>query len=296
MPVIELLIDAGNNDARQLEVTDAMQVSGSIIDLRASVSPGDRTFGGFRWTLPFNIPQGSTIDVAFIELAGVPSFSHDVSGIIRFELATSPPPFTLTADDIGGRTLTFVSTPWFDSFGVSTDYQQSPSIVVPLQDLVDNFSPNALVLIIEPGTVSSAEFRVAAFENIQNTPARIRIEYTEPVIGGPVQAFVSGTVTDDTETNIRAGGSTIIITLQGATWQPAGSAFDTVRQGIIDGITSAGVEALGWNLEVQDNLLVGAVVRTDDLTVTVTLPAFPNYNISIPETVTVTVPDVALVT
>ncbi len=299
MPVIEQLVDAGNNDARQGEDINDMAVSDSVIEILHNSDVSLRRWGAFRWVLPFNIPLGSTINVAFVELAGAPVFTHDVDAEVHFELATSPAPFSLTPDNIESRPRSTASTTFQASFGVSTAYQQSPSLVAALQELVDSFSPNALVVIVKPNPApgSPGSFSVAAFENLQNTPARIHVEYTEPVIPPSTdpKAFITGTIIRATEDDVRLGGSTIIITLQGAVWA-FGAAFTAARQAIIDGITSAGVELLGWNNEIRDNIQVADVIRTDDLTVTVSLPVFVvDYNITIPETVTVTVPDVAFI-
>ncbi|MDH5544658.1 MAG: right-handed parallel beta-helix repeat-containing protein [Gammaproteobacteria bacterium] len=114
----------------------------------------------------------------------------------------------------------------------------------------------------------------------------------------PITATValSGTVTDDSETEIRAGGSTIILTLSDDTWVAAGATFDAERANIINGLTSAGAETNGWNNIVKAGLLVTNVVRTSDTVVTVTLPAFAAYDITATETITATVPASALTT
>lgn len=98
------------------------------------------------------------------------------------------------------------------------------------------------------------------------------------------------------ESEIVTGGDTIIITLTGDTWVAAGATFDAQRQNIIDGLDSAQSEAAGWNVEVRDKEVVGAVVRTSDTVVTVTLTAAAAYVITADETITVTVPATALVT
>ncbi len=56
---------------------------------------------------------------------------------------------------------------------------------------------------------------------------------------------LTGTVTDDEELDIRAGGSTIILTLTDDTRLATGAAFDAERQNIINGIDSAQAEATG---------------------------------------------------
>ena len=62
---------------------------------------------------------------------------------------------------------------------------------------------------------------------------------------------LTGTVTDDEESEIRSGGSTIILTLTDDSWVAAGPTFDGERQNIINGLDSAQAEANGWDAAVQ---------------------------------------------
>lgn len=103
---------------------------------------------------------------------------------------------------------------------------------------------------------------------------------------------VTGTITSAaTEANIVAGGKTIILTVTGDTWIAAGAAsFDLIRQDIINGLTSAQSELLGWNNTVKALQGVAGVVRTSNTVVTITLDAQITYDISATETITVTVP------
>ena len=105
-------------------------------------------------------------------------------------------------------------------------------------------------------------------------------------------ATLTGTASDDaTESEIVSGGDTIIITVANDTFV----AFnDTIRQAVIDGLDAATTPASGWNNEVRDKEVVGAVVRDNDTQVTVTLTAAPAYAITSDETITVTVPGSAL--
>ena len=107
-------------------------------------------------------------------------------------------------------------------------------------------------------------------------------------------AALSGTVTSATEANIVSGGRTIILTLTGDTWVTAGATFDGQRQNIINGLTSAQSELLGWNNVVKAAQGVGGVVRTSNTVVTITLDAQATYNITANETITVTIPATAL--
>ena len=110
---------------------------------------------------------------------------------------------------------------------------------------------------------------------------------------GDVEANISGKI-NFAESEIVAGGNQTVITLVGATWAAAGATFDAQRQNIIDGFDSAQSEATGWNAEVRDKEVVGAVVRTSDTVVTITWTAAPAYNVTATETITVTVPASAI--
>lgn len=105
---------------------------------------------------------------------------------------------------------------------------------------------------------------------------------------------LTGTVTTALKTDIVSGGKTIILTLTGDTWVTVGATFDAQRQNIINGLTSAGSELLGWNNVVKALQGVAGVVQTSTTVVTITLDAQATYNITAPETITVTVPATAL--
>ena len=105
---------------------------------------------------------------------------------------------------------------------------------------------------------------------------------------------LTGTILTAREPDIVTGGRTIILTLTNDTWQPLVLAAQ--RQAIINGCTSAQSELTGWNNEVRDNEPDTSVVRTSDTVVTITWSAAAAYDITAPETITVTVPASVLVT
>lgn len=102
------------------------------------------------------------------------------------------------------------------------------------------------------------------------------------------------------ESEIVAGGETVIITLFNDTWAaagtgPIGSTADT--QALIDGFTAATTPANGWNNEVRNKEPTSIVVRTSNTVATLTFTtAASAYDISADETITVTIPAVVLVT
>jgi hypothetical protein len=110
-----------------------------------------------------------------------------------------------------------------------------------------------------------------------------------------ISVALSGTVTAAiNESDIVNGGKTIVLTLTGGTWVASGSAFDAIRQDIIDGLDSAQSESTGFDAEVVPAISVADVVRTSDNVVTITLPAVSGYDITAQETVTDTAPASAI--
>ncbi len=121
--------------------------------------------------------------------------------------------------------------------------------------------------------------------------------YLDWLTAPAASAEITGTITASaTEVGVVAGGLTLIITLTNDTWVAAGGAsFDLQRQNIINGVTSAQGEALGWNLVPKVLQGVAGVIRTSDTVVTITWDAFPTYDITAQEVITVTVPGTAVV-
>jgi uncharacterized repeat protein (TIGR01451 family) len=156
-----------------------------------------------------------------------------------------------------------------------------------------------------PGSTGSADFTATVEDTGSAAPVMAATQGDGNNDGGidgdswtvtlNATAALTGTVTDDSETDIRTGGSTLILTLTGDTWVAAGGTFDAQRQNIINGLDSAGAEASGWNAIVKAGIPVANVVRTSATVVTITLPAFGGYDITATETITATVPNTALV-
>lgn len=152
---------------------------------------------------------------------------------------------------------------------------------------------------------AQAGYNISAPEEITVTvPAGI-MELTDTVlVAAPTfnvnqipTAIVGGTIAfSSTEGQVRAGGRTILLFLTDDTWVATGGAFEAQRQAIIDGLVSAQSEVNGWNNQIVPNIPVGAVVRTSDTLVTITLIPRNQYDIDLLEQITVTIPGAALVT
>ena len=110
--------------------------------------------------------------------------------------------------------------------------------------------------------------------------------YVKPTVAMTGTAIAGGV----TEAEIVAGGETIILTLVNGVFNKNTAAFDAARQAMIDGMDSAQAEAAGWDVEVKAKEVVGAIVRTSDTVVTITLTAQAAYAVTADETITVVIP------
>lgn len=108
-------------------------------------------------------------------------------------------------------------------------------------------------------------------------------------------ASVTGTVFTSGAGNIKesevvSGGSTIILTITGTTW----NAFDnTIRAAIVAGLDSTSQNNTDFSSLIEadpGSWSATGVVRTSDTVCAITLPATPTYSITANETITVTIP------
>lgn len=92
-----------------------------------------------------------------------------------------------------------------------------------------------------------------------------------------------------TETEIKDGSETIIMTIDGDTFVSGTTSEDAIVAGL-NGSAS-------WNSEVRDNLdNTNIVLSVGDTVATITLPAAPGYSISANDTVIATIPAASLTT
>ena len=91
------------------------------------------------------------------------------------------------------------------------------------------------------------------------------------------------------ESDIVTGSKTLVLTLDGTTWDAdIGDAGDETTA-LIAGIDSDKAEAGGWDAKVKAVLAHGDITRTSATVVTIILPAIADYEITASETVTVTI-------
>jgi len=174
-PTVDEQVGASSDDGHEAELFGLMDITANDVYHRANTSSSSRYWAAHRWTSEAFPPQGATIDVAYIELY-VSVLYDDINGDWHFEDGASPATLTTTAHDISDRTRTTASAEWAeDSMG--TGWSQSPSLVSPLQEVVDSYSPTAIVAIFVPDTSVNKYCKSLSYDSSSSTAAKLHIEY-----------------------------------------------------------------------------------------------------------------------
>ena len=96
------------------------------------------------------------------------------------------------------------------------------------------------------------------------------------------------------ESDLRSAEShTLDITLHDDTWLPSVGLDSLASAALLNGLVSAQQEPNGWNTAVRPLLTSADLTRLDAQTVRLTIPQRAGYDISQPETITLTVPPAA---
>jgi hypothetical protein len=181
MPIIDLQIAASADDAFELESDGSMDINNTEVVMQACLYDTGRFWGGLRWASGFLPLQHSTIIVAYVEFYNIDDDYDDANGKLYFEKLASPAQFTINAHDITNRPLTTEYASWVQATGEG--WVQTPSLVTPLQEVIDSYSPTALALILKPNTITYPppyqQFFGCAWDYDDHSyAAKLHIEYT----------------------------------------------------------------------------------------------------------------------
>jgi hypothetical protein len=155
MPKIDLQVSASADDGNEEGATTICWIIGTEQLHRSGNALPNSDYTAHRWSSALLPPQDSVITAAYIEIYVKTTDSDDMDGEWYFEKAGSPAQFTNNNADITSRIFTTAHVNWEES-SLGTGWKQSPSLVTSLQEVIDNYSPTALVAIFKPiveGTV-----------------------------------------------------------------------------------------------------------------------------------------------
>lgn len=161
----------------------------------------------------------------------------------------------------------------------------------------DNIVGNVPKLFLQSGQFTST---IKTSRNVDAIDTQLMDNETNAL---NVSCDVAGTIVSAAtdEDDIVAGGKTIILTLntgrlppQSDIWHANIGSSSSQTTDLINGLTSSGAEAAGWNAVVRAGLTFADVTRDSDTQVTILLPAFALYDITATELITATIPASAL--
>lgn len=183
-PTIDPEPGASNEDAQE-DVGGGMNLTSTAINVFLAGVP----YGGV-YVEP-TVPQGATIDVAYIRLYFNSYF--DVEASIDLEDSDDAPVFGTGFFDITNRTLTDNAVSWSET--TSSGYHNSPSLVTPVQAVVNrgSWSSGAGMVVVIEG-VSGSDFQWYTYDNGSNAEI-LHIEYSttaadlEPSISDGISAI-----------------------------------------------------------------------------------------------------------
>lgn len=178
-PTMDDQVDASSDDATEIESDGAINFFWWIVDITASDLVASRRWGGLRFhNGPFPA-QGSTIDVAYLEVY-VSSDSYDDARFdIHAEDAAGGGTFTTSTYNVTTRTRTTAFAAWLQtSLGVG--WKQSPSLVSVIQEIVTDYILTSIVLILKPRTDVYSRFVVRTWDETSHVlGAKLHLEWTE---------------------------------------------------------------------------------------------------------------------
>ncbi len=180
----EARVAASDDDAEERANGD-VRVSSSDLELVFDAG-GDQTVGiRFR---DVTIPQGATIDHAYIQFQVDDPNSSSTSLTIRGEDTNNASPYTTTDNSISSRSTTSASVAWspvaWNTPGEAGPDQQTPNLAAVIQEIVDRggwSSGNALAFLI----TGSGERTADSFDAGSAGAPLLHVEYTP---GSPQRA------------------------------------------------------------------------------------------------------------
>jgi hypothetical protein len=177
--IIDVGVGQQSDDGWEYEATIGVDINDAYLRLQSNTSEWGRYWSGWRWEAA--IPQGSTIDTCYMNIR-VYSSNDDVDGFLHFQYAASPATITTDNGNITNRTRTSSCIAW-DADGLAAGgdaWVNSPSIITPLQEVVDDFTTEYIFVIGRPNTVEILYLKTYSwdYDTHQYSP-EIYIEYTE---------------------------------------------------------------------------------------------------------------------
>ena len=272
--IINKRIATGNDDVEERASDGVVDLNSSDMELGDDPEFNGEQTVGLRFQ-NLNIPQGATIDVAYLEFVVDETDLGDATNVeIRAQAADSAMAFTSSVNNLTNRSQTAAATQWIiPSWGTVGQTKQSPDITAMVQEVVARagWTANNHMAFIISGTGSRT---AEAFEGVPTAAPLLHVEWFSdtPVLN---QAPTANAGADQTVPDTDGVGSESV-TLDGSgssdtdgsivsydwTWVGGSTSGINPTVNLPDGITVI-------TLTVTDN---EGATDTDIVTITVSSP------------------------
>jgi hypothetical protein len=205
-PTIDATVAASLDDGRVYQGTgnygsiDNQCYAGYTIDSSNGVSDSWARFTGISGL------NGATVDVAYYSAHGTAKQGTPLTAIYAEDAASASAPTSVS--DYNARTRTTAKISWNDPSWSNGVYNNSPSIVSVIQELVEEYGGSLSVIQIfhqDDGSGTGANNRLVykSYDHVDGVPPKLHIEYTE---GGGETLSITIDPTTTTKSGVRIWG------------------------------------------------------------------------------------------
>ena len=178
MTTLDLQVSAATDDAHEADDNTLFNSGAVVVKAESDPSGGSRYNGGARFT-GVTVPNGATIDVAYIAVHAPATNRDDPNVDIHCEDVDDADDFGATAD-VTGRTRTTNFTTW-TATGIGTGEVNSPGIESVVQEVVNRAGWNGgndMVVLVDGRSDSPQDFRMVSYESDTSKAVKLHIEYS----------------------------------------------------------------------------------------------------------------------
>jgi MSHA biogenesis protein MshQ len=214
---VSVRLSADNDDAEERVSDGDMYRDSTDLELGYDGFVGGLQFVGMRFR-SVNIPQGATINSAYIEFEADETDAGTTNLIIYGDADDSPNQFANNAGNISGRNKTTASVSWSPSaWNSENDLHQTADIAPIIQEIVNRsgwVANNNLAIIVAPGTgcsSSSCQRTAESHDGESGSAPLLVVNYSEGNFSGSLNvdnAFSAYISTDDAVQGTLIGSGT----------------------------------------------------------------------------------------
>ncbi len=177
MTTVNVQVGASSDDGHQIATGTSPNINANEV----GTIDADNEWGGYRW-LDVTVPNAATINTATCDFYFSFSSGDEPKHDMDFEAHDDAPTFIASTNNMSDRTLTGNPVLYDDTDLGAPGTFTSPSLVTPLQAVVDRsgwLSGKAVVLmVIQPTTEGARDWLTKSYDGDTALAAKLDIDYT----------------------------------------------------------------------------------------------------------------------